>query len=185
MLTAMNKHLTHIITTAVVVALVGLPASALATSGNTGHSAAAATPRCHASQLRVSILDREGAAGTTYWNMALRNVGRTACHMIGYPGVGLVDSNSRLINVKVQRSAVTPSLFVTVRPGQQAYFTFGYPSLIGACSSHFSSYGVQIIPPNEFQRIVLRTSRFDVCSPSSAVANPQVWTVRPTPHFEA
>jgi Protein of unknown function (DUF4232) len=181
----MNKRITHIITTGIVVGLVGLPASAIATSATTGHSPAPGTQRCDSSQLRVSIIDREGAAGTTYWNLALRNVGRTACHMIGYPGVGLVDSNSRLINVLVQRSPVTPARFVTVRPGQQAYFTFGYPSLIGACSSHFSAYGVQIIPPNEFQRIVLRTGRFDVCTPSSAVANPQVWTIRATPHFEA
>ncbi len=116
--------------------------------------------------------------GTTYWDMGLRNVGRTACHMRGYPGVGLVDSHSRLINVLVERDPVTPVRTITLRPGQEAYFTFGYASEIGACSRYFSANSVQIIPPNEYQRIVLRTSQFDVCTPSRAVGNPQVFALR-------
>lgn len=116
--------------------------------------------------------------GTTYWDLALRNVGRTACHMRGYPGVGLLDPHSRLINVQVVRVPGFPESTITLRSGQQAYFSFGYPSLIGACSRHFSAYGVQVIPPNEYARIVLRTSRFDVCTPSAGVGNPGVYPVR-------
>jgi hypothetical protein len=175
----MRNHITHIIATGVAAALVVGPVSALAASGTKAHTTAG-TPKCSASQLHASIVDTQGALGTTYWDLALRNVGRTSCHMRGYPGVGLVDSNNGLINVLVERNPVSPVRTITVRPGQQAYFTFGYASEIGACTSHFSAHGIQIIPPNEFNRLVLRTNRFDVCTPSSAVGNPQVFAVRPT-----
>ncbi len=185
----MTKYLTRIISTTVIIsagivgALVGVPASAIATGAaqsahfTSGHSAPG-TQRCSTSQLRLSVIGRQGALGTTYWDLGLQNVGRTACHMRGYPGVGLVDRNSRLINVLVQRVPGHPEPTITLRTGQSAYFTFGYPSLVGACASHFSAYGVQIIPPNEYQRLVLRTNAFDLCTPSRVVANPQVFPLR-------
>ncbi len=98
----MRKHLTHIVITSIV-ALAAVPVSAVAVaaaaSGIPSTSARAAsvgTPRCSAAQLRLSRIDQQGALGTTYWDMALRNVGRSACHMRGYPGVGLLDPDSRL-----------------------------------------------------------------------------------------
>jgi Protein of unknown function (DUF4232) len=180
----MTKHLTHIITTSIVVACIALPVSALAASGshtaNRSSQATVTTPRCSSSQLRVSRVDVQGAAGTTYWDLSLRNVGRTACHMIGYPGVGLLDPNARLINVNVARVPGWPIRSITVAPGRNAYFSFGYPSNAGACSRHFSAFGIQIIPPNDYRRIVLPERRFAVCTPSRAVANPRVFPVRPS-----
>jgi hypothetical protein len=185
----MTKYPTRIISTTViisagiVVALVGVPASAIATGAArgahlTGGRSAAGTQRCSTSQLRISVIGRQGALGTTYWDLGLQNLGRAACHTRGYPGVGLIDRYSRLINVLVQRVPGHPEPTITLRSGQSAYFTFGYPSLVGACVSHFSAYSVQIIPPNEYQRLVLRTNRFDVCTPSRVVANPQVFPLR-------
>jgi hypothetical protein len=138
----MTKYLTRIISTTViisagiVVALVGVPASAIATDAaqsahfTSGHSAPG-TQRCSTSQLRLSVIGRQGALGTTYWDLGLQNVGRTACHMRGYPGVGLVDRNGRLINVPVQRVPGHPEPTIRLRTGQSAYFTFEYPSLVG------------------------------------------------------
>ena len=180
----MRKHLTHIVITSIV-ALAAVPVSAVAVaaaaSGTPSPSARAAsvgTPRCSAAQLRLSLTDQQGALGTTYWDMTLRNVGRSACHMRGYPGVGLLDPDSRLINVLVVRNPVTPVRTITLASGQQAYFTFGYPSNIGACARHFNAFGLQIIPPNEYQRIVFPAKQFEVCTPSSAVGNPQVLPLR-------
>ncbi|MDQ6819227.1 MAG: DUF4232 domain-containing protein [Actinomycetota bacterium] len=180
----MRKHLTHIVITSIV-ALIAVPvcgvAVAVAASGTSSTSAkpsSAGTPRCSTSQLHLSLIDHQGALGTTYWDMALRNLGRSACHMRGYPGVGLLDPDARLINVLVVRNPVTPVRTITLAPGQQAYFTFGYPSNIGACARHFNAFGVQIIPPNEYQRIVLPASQFEVCTPSHAVGNPRVLPLR-------
>jgi hypothetical protein len=176
----MRKHLTHIVITSIV-ALGAIPVTAVAASATHSKHAKAAsvlTPRCSTSRLGLSLIDRQGALGTTYWDLGLRNLGRTACHMRGYPGVGLLDPDSRLINVLVVRNPVTPVRTITLAPGQEAYFTFGYPSNIGACARHFSAFGVQIIPPNEYQRIVLPARQFEICSPSRAVGNPQVFPLR-------
>ena len=182
----MTKHLTHIIATGAALAIVGLPVSAIAATGSQGthnakaHSASVGSPKCSASQLQLSRVDSQGALGTTYWDLELRNISRSTCHMIGYPGVGLVDSHSALINVLVVRDPATSVRRIELRPGQQAYFSIGYPSEVGACSSHFTAYGIQIIPPNEYQRIVMRTSSFGVCTPSAAVSNPRVLPLRST-----
>jgi Protein of unknown function (DUF4232) len=180
MLAGMRK----IVITSIAVASVGVPVAAIAAgSAHTTQSrheltSIAATPRCRSSQLQLSVIGEQGALGTTYWDLGLRDIGRSPCHMRGYPGVGLVNSRNRLIKIPVQRVPGTPENRVTLRPGQSAYLTFGYVGEAGACTQHLPAYGVQVIPPDEHQRLLARRARFDVCTPSHVVADPQVYPIR-------
>jgi len=59
-------------------------------------SAGSTTPRCSTSSLILQSVRELGAAGTTGWDLALRNGGSATCHLRVYPGVGLLDSSARL-----------------------------------------------------------------------------------------
>src|SRR5947209_17597657 len=64
----------------------------------------AATPRCATANLRLDFVPPvDAAAGHRFWNMTLRNVGPTSCHLKGFPGVGLLDSHAGPINDSVVR----------------------------------------------------------------------------------
>lgn len=180
----MLARMRKIVITCIAVACVGVPVAAIAAAGayttqiRYEGTSIAATPRCRSSQLQLSVIGEQGALGTTYWDLGLRDIGGVLCHLRGYPGVGLINSRSRLISVPVQHVPGAPEQVVTLRPGQEAYFTFGYVGEVGGCTHHFSAYGVQVIPPNERQRLLLRRARFDVCTPSRAVSDLQVYPVR-------
>ena len=139
------------------------------------------TPRCSTSNLIVEFVRQLGAAGTTGWDLSLRNGGPATCHLQGYPGVGLLDGSARLIHVSVDRASAFKGQNVVLHPWQRAYFslTFHAGGKQSACTPHyFSAYGLQIIPPNSTQRLLYYHGRFDVCNPS--FGHLSVYPVRPT-----
>jgi len=105
----------------------------------------AGTPRCGAATLRLDGVRTLGAAGARDWDLSLRNVGPQACHLFGYPGVGLLDSHARLMNIAVGRHPASKSM-VVLGPWQRAFFTLHYESN-GPCSAGVFPTGVQVIPP--------------------------------------
>ena len=139
------------------------------------------TPRCSTSNLILEFVRQLGAAGTTGWDLSLRNGGSATCHLQGYPGVGLLDASARLIHVSVERSSAFKGKSVVLHPWQRAYFslTFHMGGKQSACTPrYFSAYGLQVIPPNSTQRLLYYHGRFDVCDPS--FGRPSVYPVRPT-----
>jgi uncharacterized protein DUF4232 len=85
--------------------------------------------RCAASALRGSVQDTDGAAGTIYTTIGLRNLSARTCTVKGIPQV-------RLLNDQDQSQPLTaPSVpagpagsLVVVRPGRAAHFTFSRPN---------------------------------------------------------
>lgn len=154
-------------------------ASAFAGASGEGASAATSLPRCAASQLRLVLVRQSAAAGRRFWEMALRNAGRGSCSLRGYPGVGLLGANGRLLGVAVKREAGQAIRTVAIAPRKSAYFTFAYEDS-GPCLPHFfSAYGVSVYPPGSTVRIVRRTARFDICSVAVG-GSPAVTPVRST-----
>jgi hypothetical protein len=154
-----------------------LAAAALAAAA-LAHDSRAATPaRCTTAHLRLSLVRSEGATSHRFWDLALRNAGPASCRLQGYPGVGLLDRSGRLIAVEVDRVGGRRTPSVIVAPGQRAFFTFTYV-VSGPCLPRFfSAYGLQVIPPNRRQRLVLHSGRFDVCSPAVG-GRPRVYPIR-------
>jgi hypothetical protein len=153
--------------------LIGVTALAVPSAGS-----GQVLSHCPASQLRISRLDVQGAAGHRYWDLALLNVGHTSCRMRGYPGVGLLDAHRRLIAVNVARISGFPRPTVTVAPGRSAYFSFGYGSG-GPCIPHtFNAFAIEVYPPDDFGRLLLDAhGAFNVCDPSVG-GSPVVYPVR-------
>jgi hypothetical protein len=143
-------------------------------------SLGASPPRCPTAQLRVTVLDVQGATSHRYWNLALRNVGHTSCRLHGFPGVGLLDKAGRLIAVTVARQKGFPTPTVIVAAGRRAYFTFGYTTG-GPCKPHdFNAYGLEIYPPDDYRRLLVNIhGAINVCDASLGGA-PVVYPVRAT-----
>ncbi len=137
------------------------------------------TPRCLTSHLHLSFVRGTAGLSHLYWDLALRNVGSATCHLRGYPGVGLLDAHGRLIHVNVDRATGVPVTTVTMHHGQRAFFTFTYTSSGPCLPRFFSAYGLEIFPPGSTRRLLLHSSRLDICDPSVG-GRPQVYPVRRT-----
>lgn len=152
-------------------------ATALLGPPSAGAGPGVAVRHCTAAQLRLGILDIQGAAGARYLDIALRNTGRAKCELHGYPGVGLLDSRGRALPTKVVRQSGQPTPVVSVAFGASGYFTVGYESA-GPCQPHeFAAYGFEVYPPNDVSHLVVRTRRFSVCAVSVG-GSPTVYPIR-------
>lgn len=137
--------------------------------------AGSASPRCATSNLRLDFVPPvEAATGHRLWNLTLRNVGPTTCHLKGFPGIGLLDSHARPINNTVIRVTGFAQHTVVLHPWQRAWFSFLYG--VGAfCPGHsLSPYGIAVIPPNNSSGLRYYSGRVDLCS------HPSVYPVRPS-----
>ena len=79
--------------------------------------------RCAASALRASIQGTEGAAGTIYTTIGLRNISATTCTVKGIPQVRLLGDQGQPVTAPSVPGGPAGSL-VELRPGQAARFTF-------------------------------------------------------------
>ena len=138
----------------------------------------APAPRCSTSSLRLDFINQEAATSHRFWNLGLRNVGPATCHLKGYPGVGLLDADAKLINDPVVRQTGFKQPNVVLKPWQQAHFSFSY-AVSGPCiPNFFYAYGIEVFPPDSGLQLVYYRGRFDVCGRS--LSQPRVYPIRPT-----
>jgi Protein of unknown function (DUF4232) len=123
----------------------------------------ASTPRCLTSNLRVDKIGQVGFTSHRSWDLALRNIGATTCHLNGFPRVRLLDSGARPMPTTVSHVA-GPAHAVVLRPFHRAFFSFTFV-VSGPCPAAVFSYGVRITPPHASQRLVWYAGKFDLCGP--------------------
>ena len=152
------------------------PSGSMSSSSGTVASAAA---RCAASHLGVSLATSEGAAGSVYDTVRLKNTGGAACSLSGYPGVSLVGhGNGSQIGASAQRDRSATPRTVTVAPGASTTFLVrfvqagNYPR--AACSPTPAD-GFRIYPPGSTAALYLPLSGATGC----AKATVDLLTVRP------
>jgi Protein of unknown function (DUF4232) len=81
--------------------------------------------RCAASALRGSVVDRDGAAGTLYTTIGLRNTSATTCTVQGIPQVRLLNNQDHSQSLTAPSAPGGPAgSAVVLRPGGVARFTF-------------------------------------------------------------
>jgi Domain of unknown function (DUF4232) len=141
----------------------------LALIGAGAASGAAIVPRCTAPNLSLEFARGQGATSHRFWDLALRNVGPATCELRGYPGIGLLDSGGRLMNVPVDRKA-TAANTVVMHPWDRAFFTFSF-TVSAPCAHGLFPFGIQVIPPNTTQWLRMY-KRFDVCGGSRPTVTP-------------
>lgn len=83
--------------------------------------------------MRAALLPREGAAGTSFLPIELRNTSGTACTLVGYPGIALQDRGGRSV---VADPAPDPDLPpaasgepVLVEPAKSAQFLVAFGNI--------------------------------------------------------
>jgi hypothetical protein len=99
-----------------------------------------ATDRCDPSALRGSVQGSDGAAGTIWVTIQLRNASTRTCTVTGVPQVRLLDTQGQPVAAPSRPEGPAGSL-VALRPGRAASFEFHYPN---ACDTAVAGSRVQV-----------------------------------------
>jgi len=131
------------------VAAVLLPTAALAASGSaTQASHPAAT--CAAANTRVwyGLAEGGAAAGHTFVEFQLSNIGRSTCAFFGYPGVSALNAGGTEVG-KPARHAGT-KITVTLAPGATAHFVLSITNASLICAHPVHATQIRVFPPGQF-----------------------------------
>lgn len=129
----------------------GAPSSsttkATASTGG-GATTAAASTRCHTSQLRASVGRNDPGAGQENFPVVLTNKSGRTCTVHGYPGTAFVNASGTQLGPDPQRESGSPAT-ITLRPGQSAWagLTFSNPGVSGAKTA--TPAALLVTPPDE------------------------------------
>jgi hypothetical protein len=101
------------------------------------------TGRCQASALRGSVQGTEGAAGTIWTTIRLRNVSDRTCTVRGVPEVRLLGADGDPVTAPSVADGPGGSQ-VALRPGRTAIFAYGEPNV---CDSTVSGSRIRVTLP--------------------------------------
>jgi hypothetical protein len=102
--------------------------------------------RCAASALRGSVQASEGAAGTIYTTIGLRNLSAETCTVKGIPQVRLLGDEGQPVTAPSVPGGPAGSV-VVLRPGQAARFTFSRPN---ACDALVAGSQLRVTLPGGY-----------------------------------
>jgi Protein of unknown function (DUF4232) len=159
------------------------PSSAPASSGGstpTASQAAAGPGTCLASDLKGSLTNSQGAAGTLYTDVVLTNTSAASCTLYGYPGVSFVTApGGSEVGAAADRNTVSPATLVTLAPGGQANFLMGLTDVgvysAAQCQPTSVSW-LRIYPPGDYGSLYVQDAT-QTCAVTSKVVL-RVSTVR-------
>jgi hypothetical protein len=119
------------------------PASAWTSASGPAASPRSATPRCQASELRVSVPaaipgDPAEGMGKHAWNVVFRNIASTTCTLRGWPRIMVRTTTgktvpTRISDVRFSNLATVPDSQVVLRPGGSAVVTAMSPTASPGC----------------------------------------------------
>jgi hypothetical protein len=90
------------------------------------HADPVQVPRCASAQLTPSLGPPDGAAGTTFYPLILKNTGDAPCSMSGYPAVSFISgSDNHLVGVAASQDAESIIGVVVITPGQATSANLG------------------------------------------------------------
>jgi hypothetical protein len=137
------------------------------------------TDRCHPSALQGSIQGSDGAAGTIWTTIQLRNASSRTCTVKGIPQVRLLGAQGQPVTAPSRPEGPTGSL-VVLRPGQAARVAFHHPN---ACDTAVAGSRLQVTLPRQPGSVIVpigTETRFGTCAsigvqalkPSQPLSNP-------------
>jgi hypothetical protein len=123
--------------------------SSMSTSG-TG----ASIPRCVASDLSLSVLGQQGAAGHGELGFALRNTSSNSCHTFGYPGISFLSRSGAPLPTASTRTThdffgSAPEVALVLAPGSRASFRIGVTHGISSSAGCETASALQVIAPDD------------------------------------
>lgn len=121
-------------------------------------TAAASTPSCTTSGLRITLGDGGAAAGTDFTVLDFTNSSTATCTLYGFPGVSLLNSSGAQIGAAASGNPSTAPVLVTLAPGAKANARLGvaaagnYPA--ADCKPQAAAR-LKVFPPNQTQPVEL------------------------------
>jgi hypothetical protein len=122
------------------------------TGGGVSSTEQASTSRCHTGDLKLSLGEGEGAAGTAYVPLIFKNVSDRTCTLYGFPGVSWVaGDDGHQVNVPFARTDAAKST-ITLAAGAVAHATLATHDVgfydAAQCQA-VSVRGYRVYPPDE------------------------------------
>jgi len=131
---------------------------------------------CSSTHLALTISVPQGAAGSSYTELILRNADTSACRLSGFPGVSLFDIAGHQVGRNAQHSG-SLGVPVNLAPGQVAHATLR--TIPAACTDGTAgsdpAVTVRVFPPGEHGPLMNAIYAY-ACGP------PQVTAVSPGAH---
>jgi Protein of unknown function (DUF4232) len=130
-----------------------------------GHATSTTVPTC--TDLALSYVGSDGAAGTRYAIYRLRNTGQLTCDLTGYPGVSYLDAAGREVQRDAVRETVAPApRTVTLRPGAAVYFEVSNSTVAPNidCPGNRAAVTLRVYPPDNTRALFL-PGTYEVCTP--------------------
>jgi hypothetical protein len=132
------------------------------TSGSSGGQPA--TVRCQATALRASVTGTEGAAGTIWTTVRLRNVSGRTCTVGGIAQVRLLGADGAPVTAPSVPDGPAGSLFA-LPPGQAATFAYGEPNV---CETTVAGSRIRVTIPRGRGSLTTglgAEARYGTCAP--------------------
>jgi hypothetical protein len=151
------------------------------------------TQPCPAGVLTAKQYDRDGAAGTSGGDIALRNGGAVACTLEGYVNLqGVVDGH--VVQLGVTHSIGGPLLnnsngtlptvrLVTLLPGKSAYVAYEVSDVINGPTPCSSTQTLLITPPNDGAFVTLANTPISLCGGHHATLWIDIAPVSSVPYY--
>jgi hypothetical protein len=122
-----------------------------------------ATDRCGPSALQGSVQGSDGAAGTIWMTIQLRNASTRTCTVKGIPQVRLLGAQGQPVTAPSRPEGPAGSL-VVLRPGRAARFEFHYPN---ACDTAVVGSRLRVTLPQQQDSVIVpldTETRFGTCA---------------------
>jgi len=119
--------------------------------------------RCAASALRGSVQGSDGAAGTIYITIGLRNLSARTCTVKGIPQIRLLGAQGQPVTAPSRPEGPAGSQ-VVLRPGRAASFNLHYPN---ACDSTVAGSRLRVTLPLQQGSVIVplgTETRFGTCA---------------------
>jgi hypothetical protein len=128
-----------------------------------------ASHRCATGQLRLSLGQSQGAAGSTFTPIVFTNASKHACTLYGYPGVSFLDSTGAQVGVDATHDGGEEAT-VTLAPGQAANAQLQLPDPGVAQCQTAKAATLRVYPPGDFTALSV-ADPVTICKSAKGAAN--------------
>ena len=138
-----------------------VPEAQTAQAARPANGPAVPTMACLSTDLSGRLAGSQGAAGSQYTDVVLRNTSRETCSVQGYVGLALLDGRGRPVTVEVSRTPY-PSPAVVVLDGTHAA-TFTLRLSRAGCTGLTSVSRLESTPPGASSGVDVAVPGLQVC----------------------
>jgi hypothetical protein len=131
-----------------------------------------ASRRCTTGQLRLSLGQSQGAAGSTFTPIVFTNASKHPCTLFGYPGVSFLDSTGAQVGVDATHDGGEEAT-VTLGPGDAANAQLQVPdpgNFSAAQCKQANAATLRVYPPGDFAALSIADA-VTVCTTAKGAAN--------------